>query len=230
MKTLLHSTLAIILILASLSVLNNSCTLIGLAIGSGIHKKDKDPYVVKPIEIQQLNPGRLLTIIYKDDRTIEGKYKGTSQISQEQFSEEYSRFLNVHPDELSLPAIGDTMEIYYAVYKITEKCIFLALETNSIIVDRFNLETPFYVPINSNEIFLYRNGKVFLPNNYADIPCLTAIKIADTAHNLLNISVNEIKTIKAHYRKDARLEGSLIGLGLDVAIISVLIYFSVNVY
>jgi hypothetical protein len=231
MKTCVISNILFLVLICNLIVLNSSCTFIGLAIGHSIDKKDKDPYEIKPIEIQQIDQGRLLTIHCKDGRTIEGKYRGTSQISQEHFQEQYSAFKDLYPNDLSLPEIGDTMEIYYTQFKTTEKSRFKALETDLIILDQLNMGRTFNLPIASNEIFIYHNKKPFLPNNYIDIPRLTTIQIEETNNIELGIPVNEINIIKAHYRKNAQLTGSLIGLGVDVVIISSLfLYYSLNVY
>ena len=165
MKTKIISTTVTILLLFGLALLNTSCTLIGFAIGYSIDAKNinkRKTEDIKRTEIDQLKIGRNVIIVNSLGDSLIGNYEGTSQMPPEKYLENYNRFKTMHADDLSIPMIGDTVDVYEREFGTIEKTLFIGLETNTIVLNHLNKKETFNIPITSTDIFVYYNRKPFL--------------------------------------------------------------------
>ena len=153
MKTKIISTTVTIFILFGLAVLNTSCTLFGFAIGYSIDAKNIKKIKTEDIklkEIDGLKIGRNVIIVNSPGDSLIGNYEGTSQMPPEKYLENYNRFKTLYADDLSIPMIGDTVDVYEREFGTIEKTLFIGFETNTIVLNHLNKKFDF--------LFLLFNG------------------------------------------------------------------------
>jgi hypothetical protein len=229
MKTIINSTTVALLVLVGIAQLNTSCTLVGFAVGYNIDAKNYNENKtedIKPAEIDRLKTGRNLVIVNTAGDSVSGKYEGTSQMEHEKYLENYNHFKALHSDDLSIPMIGDTIDVYGIEFNTTEKKRFVGVEINTIVLSSLDKNKTITVPISYGNVIVYYNNLPFMANRYSDLPLLTTVLLKDTSNNMLTIPVNEIGIIKADKISNARFKGLLIGMGIDAAVlvVSILAY------
>ena len=205
-------------------MLLNGCTLIGgLAIGNGLDKHHKSNYIIEANQIYKISKGRKIDINCNDGKVVTGIYKGRTQLTQERYAENYLKFKNRYSEDISIPDIGDTIDIYDLNNASLLRAKFIALDLKKLMLE--NLDTQEQFSISSKLVFkqIYFRDKPFDIKDYKDFPQITIIKLEEKEGELFNYLVDEIEYVTVHYKYQAKYIGFAIGLAIDITIALVLL-------
>ncbi len=111
-----------------------------------------------------------MIIIDTIGKTVIGNYLGTSEVSHEKYLEDYKMFNSLHANDTSIPRIGDTVEVHKLNFNTTEKCLFVGLKIDTVLLNRLNNKEAFYITNSSRDRTVYYNKKRFLIDNYQGLP------------------------------------------------------------
>jgi hypothetical protein len=88
-----------------------SCSVIGLGIGAAIDHSNPDTKSVENREIDKMGRGTSVTVHLLDESKLDGSFDGLVGILEARYAESYSSIRARYNDLISLPAIGDVIEI-----------------------------------------------------------------------------------------------------------------------
>ena len=176
-----------------LMLLLNGCTLIGgLAIGNGIDKHHKRNHIIEANQIPKISKGRKIDITCSDGKVATGIYRGRTQLTQERYAENYLKFKSRYHEDLSIPDIGDTIDIYDLNNASLLRAKFIALDLKKLMLE--NLDSHEQFSISSKLVFkqIYFRDSPFNIKEYKDFPLITSIKLEEKDGDLFNYLVDEI--------------------------------------
>lgn len=227
MKTLVKNRLIAIIAFYCLAQLINSCSILGLGIGASVDKKNKALAKIEAIQITEINRGNKIELFCVDGRIVKGIYHGTSQLPQHQYAVMHSAFVDLYSNDSSIPKIGDTVKIFHTKSRSLVKGKFVAVETDKMELESLDFNKRFTVAINTTDNAIYHNNKPFIAENYDNLPRITIIQLKDENNTISDFLISEIDYILVDFKYNARLIGALIGMPIDVAIItSIILYYS----
>lgn len=209
-------------------IFSSCCTLIGgLVIGNGIDEHHKSNTIIEANQIHKLRKGRKIDINCSDTVVTTGIYKGTIQLPKEEYAEKYRKFRSLYAEDLSIPDIGDTLDIYDTKSGSIKRGKFIALETNKILMEDMHSPGTVKIPLSLINKQIYCHDKPFFIKEYTDFPIITIIKLETKKVELLNFPVDEIDYIVLHYHYSNKEIGLAVGFAMDV-IIGLIIYNNVD--
>jgi hypothetical protein len=226
MKTKINFSIALMAI-SYLFLFSSCCTFIGgLVIGGNIDEHHRNNTTIEANQIHKIRQGRTVDINCNDTVTT-GTYKGRIHLQQQEYAENYRKFKSLYPDDLSIPEIGDTIDIYNVKTGSIKRGKFIALETNRILMESLTSKGTIKVPLSLIDEQIYYNEKPFFIKNYADFPIITVIELKTRGKELLKFPVNGIDYITVHYSYSNKEFGLAVGFAMDV-IIGLIIYNNVD--
>lgn len=223
----------LLLCLPILYLLSTGCSVIGLAIGVNTdtyninyeEEEIEDSDFFKS-EYPQIEKGNDLKIILINGRTLEVDFVEFKRLSLIEYSRKYAEMINVYGNEVFFPNLHDTIKVTYH-NENTEYYEFLGFDTGCIQVGSWNKNIYKITPKNNYKLTLcnydgelpYKMYEEMMSNG--QIPYQSTIVI-QVAGNVKQIPLDEVRhIIKIVPHKDNyALEGFLVGLGIDVLIIS----------
>jgi hypothetical protein len=223
MKTIINSFMTILALISVLFIFNSSCTIIGLSVGASVDRDHKKNDTIEAVYLKKINKGRKVELKLTNGNLVQGEYIGKSSMPQEKYAEIYSQFIDRHPGDLSIPKIGDTIDIYDTKLKSSKRGELISLKTDAIELGDLYYNKTIRNSIDTINNFIYNHGKPFMLSKYKDLPRINLVKIKDTNGKILTFEVNEIEVIYVNYKYRAKLSGALIGLSTDLAVIAILI-------
>jgi hypothetical protein len=153
-----------------------------------------------------LNPGSTITVYLNDGKFIQGEYIGVKLISNEEYAEQYERFLENLSDSVYFPKLHDTVTLWFN-WKERPKVEFLGFRFKQIV----------YVDIETNKIeavFLFGFNKIYNDQDRClnakevkilmdenAIPDMTSVILAVNIETH-EIPTNTIKLIKINARNN----------------------------
>lgn len=189
MKTKIKLIISLMAI-SCLFLLSSSCTIIGYTVGASFDRGNEEIDTIRVIEINKINQGETIELKCNDQNVFSGVYEGNKQISQDQYSDLYLQFKNIYPDDLSIPDIGDTIEIHNLKTGDVEKGKFIAFETDSVIMKSLDSDQVYHSKIEQSDQIIFHHQKPFLISKYNDLPRITTIIIRNEEGNDLEFPVN----------------------------------------
>jgi hypothetical protein len=127
-------------LLSCLLFLTNGCTVIGFGVGAFVDSRAKQIMLDPLNDLDSLEIGKNIIVQLKDGDAVKGEYKGIRIIDDDAYANRYAEIQKQNPENLNLPAIGDTLTIYMkpAKDKVNLERIFLGLDFSE---DPKNLQT-----------------------------------------------------------------------------------------
>ena len=219
MKKAMKFNLLTLSAICILFISSNSCTIIGYTVGASFDRGNEESDTLNVMEINKINQGKTIELKCNDQKAYSGVYQGNKQISQDKYTDLYLQFKNNYPDDLSIPDIGDTIEIHNLKTGRLEKGRFIAFETDSVIMKSLDSDQVYHSKIELTDQVIFHRQKPFQASNYKDLPMITTIIIRNEAGNDLEFPVNDVDYILVNKEHYARILGLFIGMAVDVAMI-----------
>jgi hypothetical protein len=219
--------------LTSFLFLIDGCTVIGFGVGSFIDSRAKQITLDPLKDLDSLEIGKNIMVQLKDGDAVKGEYRGIRTIDDDAYPNRYAEIRKQNPENLNLPAIGDTLTIYMkpAKDKVNLERIFLGLDfsedpknlntflnyryTRSPAKDRINLDLIHtIIDRNDREINIAEVDSFIRRGGLSDVTAV-ALKMKG---NEEKIAVNDIETITLKPEgKMSKIFGAM-GLVTDLAI------------
>ena len=231
--------LALFDFLLTTSLLSMGCTIIGAASGGNL---ETDKIFYNEIELESsdyarsgysdIEEGDSLKIFPIKGDSLIGKFIKFNKLSMSEYSKKYAKMREVYGNIVFFPEFHDTIKVIY-INKSIESYKFLGFDYGCIQVGDFN-DTIYKIPlINNYKLTLSGNDYAPLFKIYdemmskGEIPALSKIVIQYNG-TVTQIPLDEISRIITivPYRKNYALEGTAIGLGIDILIV---IFLATNV-
>jgi len=221
MKKLIKTSIVVLLIFSSIVLMG--CSVLGLIIGS---QTKVSPRSFPGWQIMDVRPNTSVEIIKVDGSQINGVFKGTQQLPVEIYEKKYEPIRQQLKDEVLLPAINEKMEIvdikgnraamefrgfHYAGVLGFDLALRKTYPVSWRIIRGINLPGETSLDIQKIKQ-LVESGKIPLPY----------VANVIQGRSLVEVSVDEIQTLRVYDRKNRALEGFLIGAAADVLVIAAL--------
>jgi len=231
--------LALLIFLLTTSLLSTGCTIIGGY--SGYNLETKKIYY-REFELEKsdfarsgysnIKNGDDLKIILITGESLTGNFLEFKKLSMSEYSKKYAKMREVYGSSVFFPDFHDTIKVIYNNKKI-EYYEFIGFDYACIQVRDFYNKTYNIPVINNYKLTLSGHDYASLFKKYAEmmnkgeIPTLSKIVILnnDTVTQIPFEEINQIIKI-VPYRKNYALEGTAIGLGIDILIV---IFLATNV-
>jgi len=108
-RTLLTST-----VLLGLVLTQSACSLIGYGIGSAINAGNRHSLTPQNLERETIEPGQKISLRLRDGDVVDGAYFGIERLPAYQYATRYAAARERQPDDVQLPALGDTVTLRMA--------------------------------------------------------------------------------------------------------------------
>ncbi|MCI0494555.1 hypothetical protein L0Z72_06075, partial [candidate division KSB1 bacterium] len=218
MKHKLSFGMGILIMCAAVIININSCSVIGLGIGSISDASQTDQTDISVSQLKTMASGISIIIKLKDTNQLSGKFVGSEMIPVEEYAKLYSQACEAIKEIAYLPALGDSFNLLsnetasFLGFDF-DRMLFKGKKGNIIGGSITNIDT--LTDSNGNMIDIEIAKKLIAEGK---IPLVSAIHIKD-ATETKQIRLDRIETIQIPTRKNGKLTGFLIGAIIDVLII-----------
>lgn len=201
---------------------------LGRDIGAKIDAAKPDQTIL-PAQVATIKPGTSVKVIFKDGSYLSGKYSGLDRISTEQYAAIYSQAREQKPEGISLPALGDSINIRLFPEKTKEP--ETSLEGAFEGFEHDHILTKLKGTIGLSEVHLTMVTKITDSRGYSisgetmqrlilagKTPVLSAIVVEGKAGKTLD-AMDSVSRIEIPVKKHGALSGFLIGVAIDAAVL-----------
>ena len=239
-------SLAIVLLVAAAVVLQLSgCSLIGFGVGSIIDASKSDSLLIPGWRIETIKPGEGIRVLLKNGEEVRGTYMGHNPIPQEKYAARYADFQRSKQEELSIPALGDSITITLESGTQGKRLLLgfdhqylsgkLKQEADSALgLSSYIISVKHMHDTTSGMVFLHRvdkivdsrgnevKGKILQRLAYQrEIPLLSSLAVKQQIKTV-HIPMEEVYQIEVPKKGNLKWTGLAIGAAVDVLVIIIL--------
>jgi hypothetical protein len=221
-----HLATAFALLAAALMLIQtHGCSILGLGIGAVSDANKPDTEVISGWDVKTIPSGTEIGIILRDGSEITGRYEGMGQLSPQEYDIRYSKCRQEQPEEIYLPAIGDTITV---VSKSGDQLVgrFLGFDYRIMHVQLFDRSETNRAALNLIDTIEDNRGNVLEGERLKQlvfdgkIPFRSVIVVTGPVTKAV-ISLDEVHQIQIPAEKKGALTGFLLGAAVDIIIIAI---------
>lgn len=208
-----------IIILISMVLLFNGCTVIGTVVGHVSDRSQPDKVPVAAYNIDELALGRKISVYTKDGAVSTGRYKGIETMNGHVYSALYDSSRQKLKDRVWLPTLGEEIQLKLAGVDVLFRRQFTGFEHHRVLVQKLDTDEGGMALIDRVEYIEDNKGNSLTGNTLKVL--MTEGAVAYSSNILLKVDMtvtqipmDEVDHVEVKNRKSG-IFIALIGLAVD---------------
>ena len=222
-------SLKILLVILGFAILalHNSCTVAGFLMGTMVDSQENKNKLTSNSTPAFIKSGKKIIVHLKEGEEMRGNFIGYGKVPPDSISKLYSEYVNIYDPTRLLPAIGDSVEIFYKDPEMKLSGSYLAHDANDIYFRRLNDSSIFKCPQDTNYVCYTCRGKTINIMQLAATPGLDYISFYNyEGHNEKIMLYRAEAIFLDRKRNSGKIIGLAMGMAIDIVIITVATYYA----